>query len=349
MPGLMIWTLVCFLIAFFVLKRYAFGPIQKMIDERRERIRAGDRGGRQRPRRGPQAARGAPRADRAGARARPRRSSPRRGAVADAQRERVKRGDRGRPPAPARGDAPPDRGRDAPRARADPGRGRRPRRSIAASKVAGKVARPTRPAAADRRGDRGARLLGAGGRAELVAVVSPHLRPGALRRRARTRGGSTRSASDLDDFVEAVERRAGARGVAREPASSTRGRRRAALDDPRRRRDPLVRNFAAAARREGPRRRGRARSRASSSASSPREQGRLAVELTTAFELSDDEARAIVDQIEKASGRKVEATRERRPRPDRRASSSRPARCAWTRASAAGSNDSAANSQPTRS
>jgi len=38
-PGLMIWTIVCFLIALFVLKRYAFGPIQKMIDERRERIR----------------------------------------------------------------------------------------------------------------------------------------------------------------------------------------------------------------------------------------------------------------------------------------------------------------------
>ena len=38
-PGLMIWTIVCFLIALYVLSRYAFGPIQKMIDERRERIR----------------------------------------------------------------------------------------------------------------------------------------------------------------------------------------------------------------------------------------------------------------------------------------------------------------------
>ncbi len=37
-PGLMIWTIICFAIAFFVLKRYAFGPIQKAIDERRERI-----------------------------------------------------------------------------------------------------------------------------------------------------------------------------------------------------------------------------------------------------------------------------------------------------------------------
>src|ERR671935_1901692 len=38
-PGLMIWTVVCFLITLFVLKRYAFGPIQKAIDERRDRIR----------------------------------------------------------------------------------------------------------------------------------------------------------------------------------------------------------------------------------------------------------------------------------------------------------------------
>ena len=38
-PGLMIWTIVAFAITFFVLKRYAFGPIQKMLDERREHIR----------------------------------------------------------------------------------------------------------------------------------------------------------------------------------------------------------------------------------------------------------------------------------------------------------------------
>jgi F-type H+-transporting ATPase subunit b len=36
----MIWTLVCFGITFFVLRKYAFGPIQKTIDERRERIRS---------------------------------------------------------------------------------------------------------------------------------------------------------------------------------------------------------------------------------------------------------------------------------------------------------------------
>jgi F-type H+-transporting ATPase subunit delta len=39
------------------------------------------------------------------------------------------------------------------------------------------------------------------------------------------------------------------------------------------------------------------------------EENVLNVELTTAFELSDDEARAIVAQIEQASGRSVEANR----------------------------------------
>ena len=37
-PGLMIWTIVAFGITFFVLRKWAFGPIQKMIDARREQI-----------------------------------------------------------------------------------------------------------------------------------------------------------------------------------------------------------------------------------------------------------------------------------------------------------------------
>ena len=36
--GLMIWTIVAFLVTLFVLKRYAFGPIQQTIDTRRKRI-----------------------------------------------------------------------------------------------------------------------------------------------------------------------------------------------------------------------------------------------------------------------------------------------------------------------
>jgi F-type H+-transporting ATPase subunit b len=38
-PGLMIWTLVAFGITLWVLKRYAFAPVQKLIDDRRDRIR----------------------------------------------------------------------------------------------------------------------------------------------------------------------------------------------------------------------------------------------------------------------------------------------------------------------
>ena len=34
-PGLMIWTIVCFLIALFVLKRFAFGPISNTVLARR--------------------------------------------------------------------------------------------------------------------------------------------------------------------------------------------------------------------------------------------------------------------------------------------------------------------------
>ena len=45
-----------------------------------------------------------------------------------------------------------------------------------------------------------------------------------------------------------------------------------------------------------------------------REEGRIEVELTTAVELSDEEAREIVGQIERASGRSVEATRKVDPR-----------------------------------
>ena len=39
-PGLMIWTLVCFGITYYVLKKFAFGRIQGLIDERRKRIRS---------------------------------------------------------------------------------------------------------------------------------------------------------------------------------------------------------------------------------------------------------------------------------------------------------------------
>lgn len=39
-PGLMIWTLVTFLLALYFLNKYAFGPIQKAIEGRRDSIAA---------------------------------------------------------------------------------------------------------------------------------------------------------------------------------------------------------------------------------------------------------------------------------------------------------------------
>ena len=38
-PGLMIWTIVSFAIVFFVLRKVAFGRIQALIEQRRDRIR----------------------------------------------------------------------------------------------------------------------------------------------------------------------------------------------------------------------------------------------------------------------------------------------------------------------
>lgn len=38
--GLMVWTLVCFVVVLVVLKKYAYGPIQDMLDERRKLIAA---------------------------------------------------------------------------------------------------------------------------------------------------------------------------------------------------------------------------------------------------------------------------------------------------------------------
>ena len=38
-PGLMVWTIVTFLIVLWVLRRFAFSRIQGIIDQRRDRIR----------------------------------------------------------------------------------------------------------------------------------------------------------------------------------------------------------------------------------------------------------------------------------------------------------------------
>lgn len=38
--GLMVWTLVCFLVVLWVLKKYAYGPIQDLLEQRRAAITA---------------------------------------------------------------------------------------------------------------------------------------------------------------------------------------------------------------------------------------------------------------------------------------------------------------------
>jgi F-type H+-transporting ATPase subunit delta len=72
--------------------------------------------------------------------------------------------------------------------------------------------------------------------------------------------------------------------------------------------DPVIRNFVRLVASKG--RAGQLRPIAEEfEAIVDREQGRLKVELTTAYELADEEARSIVSRIEGASGRTVEATR----------------------------------------
>lgn len=72
--------------------------------------------------------------------------------------------------------------------------------------------------------------------------------------------------------------------------------------------DPVVRNFVRLVAEKG--RAGQLRPIAEEfQAIVDRAQGRLKVELTTAYELDEQEARAIVRQVEQASGRTVEATR----------------------------------------
>ena len=72
--------------------------------------------------------------------------------------------------------------------------------------------------------------------------------------------------------------------------------------------DPVVRNFVRLVASKG--RAGQLRAIAEEfEAIVDREQGRLQVQLTTAYELAEDEASGIVRRIEEASGRTVEATR----------------------------------------
>jgi len=112
---------------------------------------------------------------------------------------------------------------------------------------------------------------------------------------------------ELGDFVAAVAEVPELRELLRNPQVDPRAR-AAALDDVLGEADELLRNFLRLLSEKG---------RSGQIEEIQREFERLAavderrleVELTTAYELSDEEEREILKQIEKASGRKVEATR----------------------------------------
>jgi F-type H+-transporting ATPase subunit delta len=111
----------------------------------------------------------------------------------------------------------------------------------------------------------------------------------------------------LGDFAAAVEQTPELRAVLRNPQIETSAKARI-LEDLVGDEEPLFRNFLLVIADKG--RIGELEHIAAEfERLMAREERRLTVELTTARELSDDEARAIVEQIEQAAGRKVEATR----------------------------------------
>ena len=112
---------------------------------------------------------------------------------------------------------------------------------------------------------------------------------------------------ELGDFVAAIEEVSELRELLRNPQVDPRAR-AAALDDVLGDADELLRNFLRLLAAKG---------RSSQIEQiheeferlAAAEERRLEVELTTAHLLSDEDERHIVEQIERASGRKVEATR----------------------------------------
>jgi len=112
---------------------------------------------------------------------------------------------------------------------------------------------------------------------------------------------------ELGDFVAAIEEVPELRELLRNPQVDPRAR-AAALDDVLGDADELLRNFLRLLSAKG--RSGQIEEiHKEFERLAAAEERRLEVELTTAYELSDDEERRILEQIEEASGRKVDATR----------------------------------------
>jgi F-type H+-transporting ATPase subunit delta len=129
----------------------------------------------------------------------------------------------------------------------------------------------------------------------------------ALFEAARDEGKLDQVAADLAALASAFEQVPALRAFLRNPQVEQAGK-ASVLDEICAGADDLVRNFVRLVAERG--RAGElAEINAEFEALVARAQNRLAVELTTAYELSDEEARSIVQTIEKASGRTVEATR----------------------------------------
>jgi len=129
----------------------------------------------------------------------------------------------------------------------------------------------------------------------------------ALFEAAKGQGRLAEVREELGDFVAAVDQVPELDAMLRNPQLDPRAKARA-LDDVLGGADQLVRNFLLLTVEKN--RGGQLREiHREFERLMAIEERRLTVELTTAYELSDDEAKRIVGQIERASGRTVEATR----------------------------------------
>jgi F-type H+-transporting ATPase subunit delta len=138
-------------------------------------------------------------------------------------------------------------------------------------------------------------------------AVAQRMYARALFQAAREEGRLDQVAADLAELARALDEVPELRAVLRNPQIDPLEK-AGLLDQLTTGGDELVRNFVRLVSEKG-----RAGELAEMSAELEvlvaREQNRLALELTTAYELSDDEARSIIDKIQQASGRSVEATR----------------------------------------
>jgi F-type H+-transporting ATPase subunit delta len=124
---------------------------------------------------------------------------------------------------------------------------------------------------------------------------------------AREAGRLPAARQDLGDFVEATRAVPELGEILRNPQLDKRAK-TAAVEAVADEADPLVLNFLRLLVEKG--RAGEVEQVAEEfERMAAAEEGELSVELTTAYELSEEEARAIIGQIEQRSGRRVEAIR----------------------------------------